>query len=259
VANGAPARSTTSTRASAGKLALPLLVPCLLLRKGQVCLPGPTGPVRVKTRTGTPLDPFDVIDRLKTNYERLYLVDLDGIERGAPQLEYIQELSRDIDLWVDAGVPTADSAIDILVAGAQRAVLSSSYLRAPVEIRRAWKLSTDWAFEVETVEGVVQNATDAWTATDVAVQVEAARLTGITDIVLSPRQADPNWDLVRTIAAGGPTWVDGTFEAAAQGRLAETGAAGGIFHLDRVLADLVVPPDGSPEEAESVSPRDDED
>ena len=36
-----------------------------------------------------------------------------------------------MDLWVDSGVGPADAAIDILVAGAQRAVLSNSYSGVP--------------------------------------------------------------------------------------------------------------------------------
>jgi hypothetical protein len=236
-----------------------MLVPCLLLRRGHVCLPGPDGPVRVKSRSGPEPDPFDVIDRLHPEYERLYLVDLDGIERGVPQLEYIQELSREIDLWVDAGVATADAAIDILVAGAIRAVLSSSSLRGPVELKRAWKLSTDWAFEVETVQGEVRNSGPRWDSTDPGELVGFARGIGISETILSPREQAPDWGLVRTLAAGGSTWVDGTFTVADARRLAETGAAGGIFHLDRFLADRVVAPLEVATPGPSVPPRDDED
>lgn len=217
----------------------PKLVPCLLLRKGQVCLPGPDGPVPVRREGGPALDPFDVVDRLLPEYNRLYLVDLDAIERGSPQLEYIQELSRDIDLWVDAGVPTAESAIDILVAGAQRAVLSSSHLRGPLELRRAWKLSTDWVFEVEFVDGHVQNATPSWASDEAGTLVQVAREVGIADVVLSPREHEADWRVVRRVAAEGPTWVDGSFTVDQGPRLREVGAAGGIFHLDQVLADLL--------------------
>ncbi|MGA8664536.1 MAG: HisA/HisF-related TIM barrel protein [Thermoplasmata archaeon] len=215
--------------------------------------------MRVRTRSGPPLDPFDVVDRLEPDFERLYMVDLDGIERGVPQLEYIQELSRDMDLWVDSGVGTADAAIDILVAGAQRAVLSNSYLRGPVELKRAWKLSTDWAFEVELVEGHVQTYRNAPESPDAPTLVQFAREIGITNVIVSPREQDPDWNLIRSLAVGGPTWVDGTFDVAQQARLAETGTAGGIFHLDHLLADLVFPVDNPPSDSIPVPPRDDED
>jgi histidine biosynthesis protein len=235
----------------------PMLVPCMMLRKGQVCLPGEAGLVVAMTSAGVPFDPFDVVDRLHGKYGRLYLVDLDGIERADPQLDYLQELSRDITLWVDAGVPTADAAIDILVAGAERAVLSTEFLRGPVEVRRAWKLSTDWAFEVEiSPDGTLVASTD-WPSRDPVEVAASVREVGIGDIILSPRETDPDWTLVAGLAAGGPTWVDGTFRIDQAAFLRSSGAVGGIFHLNDVLGQPPVAP--SPDVAPAASPRDDED
>jgi hypothetical protein len=230
----------------------------MMLRKGQVCLPGPEGPVVATDSAGVPLDPFDVVDRLTPKFRRLYLVDLDGIERGNAQLAYLQELSRDISLWVDAGVPTADAAIDILVAGAERAVLSTRYLQGPIEIQRAWKLSTDWAFEVEYSPAGGLVASMQWPSRDGGTIIDSVREVGIGDVILSPRETDPDWTTVKSIAAGGPTWVDGSFTPADLPRLRAAGAVGGIFHLNAFLA--TPPPAPSPPEAASAaSPRDDED
>ena len=118
-------------------------MPCLLLRKGQVCVPGPDGPVPALSPEGAPFDPFDVVDRLTQEYSMLYVVDLDGLEHGDPQLDYLQEISRDVTLWVDGGVRTAEQAIDILISGARRAVLSSAVLHGPRQLKRAWRLSTE--------------------------------------------------------------------------------------------------------------------
>jgi len=124
-------------------------MPCLLLRKGQVCVPGPDGPVTARSADGSPYDPFDVVDHLTEQYPMIYLVDLDGLERGDPQLDYLQEIAREASLWVDGGVRTAEQAIDILITGARRAVLSSAYLRGPRQLKRAWRLSTELVFEME--------------------------------------------------------------------------------------------------------------
>jgi phosphoribosylformimino-5-aminoimidazole carboxamide ribonucleotide (ProFAR) isomerase len=210
-------------------------MPCILLRKGRVCRPGEDGPVPSRTAAGADVDIFDVLDALSPQYRSVYLVDLDGIERNDPQLEYIQEVSRDTTLWVDAGVRNADGAIDILVAGADRAVLSSSYLRGPRELKRAWKLSTDLVFEVELSDGAPAPADPAWGPADAVALATAARAAGPDTVILSPRGADPNWDLVATVAAQGPTWVDGTFTRGAVRALAAANAAGGIFHIDDVL------------------------
>jgi hypothetical protein len=234
----------------------PMLVPCMMLRRGQVCLPGEDGPVVAHDASGAPVDPFDVVDRLRGQYNRLYLVDLDGIERGDPQLAYLQELSRDITLWVDAGVPTAESAIDILVAGAERAVLSTEFLRGPVEVRRAWKLSTDWVFEIEIAPGGALVASTDWPTRDPLDAVASVREVGIGDVVVSPRETDPNWGLVARIAANGPTWVDGSFTPADAAALRSSGAVGGIFHLTALLSSPTPAP--APESVRSASPRDDE-
>ncbi len=194
----------------------------------------------MRRRSGEAYDVFDVIDRLTPTYSLLYLADLDGLERNDPQLEYIQELSRDIPLWVDAGVRKADQAIDVIVAGAQKAVLSSAYLGGPRELRRAWRLSTELVFEIETSNGSLLPVDPGWKSADPLAIVQAARDVGVESVVVSARESEPDWSLIRTIASGGPTWVDGTFTPKEAPQLLAVGAAGGIFHLDAVLASMDV-------------------
>lgn len=213
-----------------------MLIPCLLLRSGMACRPGPDGPVVARTSSGATIDPFDVVDRLVGEYPLLYVVDLDGIEREDPQLDYLQEISRDITLWVDAGIRTSDQAIDILVAGARRAVVSSAYLRGPNALARAWKLSTELVFEVEMAGAQLTPPAGDWGTMDPVELARIVRAAGPDHIVVSPRETDPEWSVVRTIAAGGPTWVDGSFAVSEVPRLRESGAVGGIFHLDELLS-----------------------
>jgi hypothetical protein len=249
----AAASTRLKSRDAAGKG--PRLAPCLLLRRGQVCLPGPDGPVPASRESGGEFDVFDILDELSPNYPFLYLADLDGLEENNPQVEYIQELSREMPMWVDAGVRRADQAIDILVAGAQKAVLSSTYLGGPKELTRAWKLTTELVFELETTAGRVEGVAASWATQDPLELVRLAREVGIPEVVVSPRETDPDWSLISSVAQGGPTWVDGTFDPADVRRLAASGAAGGIFHIDRILASMDAPaPAGAPS-----ATRDDED
>jgi hypothetical protein len=242
------------TRSRAGPGKGPPLAPCLLLRRGQVCLPGPDGPVPAVRESGGEFDVFDILDELSPRYAFLYLVDLDGLEHNDPQVEYIQELSREMPMWVDAGVRRADQAIDILVAGAQKAVLSSSYLGNPKELSRAWKLTTELVFEVETTAGRVDEVAAPWATQDPLELVRVARAVGIGSVVVSPHETEPDWSLIASIARGGATWVDGTFDPADVRRLVESGASGGIFHIDRILASMDVP---SPAVAPSATRDDD--
>ena len=181
---------------------------------------------------------FDIIDRLSPQYPLLYFVDLDGLEENDPQVEYIQELSRDMPLWVDSGVRKADQAIDVLVAGAQKAVLSSAYLRGPKELRKAWRFSTELVFELETGPGVTDAVDPSWGTRDPLEIVRLVREVGIGALIVSPREIDPDWAMVAALAAAGPTWLDGTFTPRDATRLASVGAAGGIFHIDGVLAEM---------------------
>ncbi len=224
----------------------PQLVPCLLFRRGEVYLPGEEGPVPARTADGARVDPFDIVDRLAAEYALIYLVDLDGIERGEPQLDFLQEFSREATLWVDGGVRRADQAIDILVAGARRAVLSSALLQGMRELRRAWRLSTELVFELELdPRGLVRANT--WETADPAGLLAEVRALGLDHAVVSPREVDPNWPLIAAVAAGGPTWVDGTFDRAQMPELVRSGARGGIFHLDdQALAGIEGAPSSPP-------------
>lgn len=234
------------------------LMPSLVLRRGRVCRPGPAGPEDAVTAAGIPPDPFDVIDRIVRDYSLLYLVDLDGIERGEPQLDYIQEFSRDIDLWVDAGVRNADQSIDILVAGAKRAVVSSGMLEGPEELERAWGLSTELVFEIPFEGGKVR-ACPEWHFGDGAELARSVRKIGVGTVILSPRDSAPDWTLVRTISSGGPTWVDGTFDPGEASHLLSTGAAGGIFRIN-ALPDDTSPLTATTSPGPTPTPRrDDED
>jgi histidine biosynthesis protein len=234
------------------------LVPCLLFRRGRIFRPGPDGPEPALTADGSPPDPFDVIDRVAREYTHLYLVDLDGIERGEPQLDYIQEFSRDLSLWVDGGVRTADQSIDILVAGAQRAIVSSAMLDGPDELERAWGLSTELAFEIR-VEGGIVRARPDWEPAAPAAFARTVREIGIQHVVLSPLDDRPDWSLVRAVAAGGPTWVDGSFAPADVDRLKDAGASGGIFHYDTVPEEDRPIPSPSDPRTSPTARRDDED
>lgn len=219
------------------RTAEPLLIPCLLLRDGNVCIPGAEGPEEVRTPAGPSLDLFEVVDRLVETSPRIYIVDLGGIEHGAPQLDYLQELSKSAELWVDGGIRRGDQTIDVIVAGARRATLSSAFLRGPLELRRAWALSQEVIFEIEVHGDRLGGLDPSWQAHDPLGLASIVRATGVTDILLSFRDADPDWALVRAVSAGGPTWVGGTFDRRDASRLSESGASGGIYHIQVELAE----------------------
>jgi hypothetical protein len=247
------ARSATAPDDPTGR---PLLVPCLMIGKGHVYLPAAEGPVVARDPKGAPWEILDVADYLIGRFKRIYIVDLDGIEHNRPQLDYLQEIARDTETWVDAGIRTADQAIDILITGARRAVISSARMQSMKEVRRTWKLSQDLAFEIETRDLIVQTRNPEWATAALPEIVRAVREIGLSDIVLSPRGDEVDWSIVRELAPGGPLWVDGTFEASAISELKASGAAGGIFHIEHELAAWTPKEDEKGEDQESSEIKD---
>ncbi len=198
-------------------------------------LPGPDGPEAAADARGRLVDVFEVSDFLSERYRRLFIVDLDGIEHGNPQLDWLQELSRDTDTWVDAGVPTGEQAIDVLVTGCRRAVLSTTHLASERELLKAWSLSTSLGFEIEVRDGRVVARAKEWNGQNPADLARHIHEIGLAQVVLSPRPDDVDWPTVRSVAATGPLWVDGSFAVADAPRLSEAGASGGIFHIGGLL------------------------
>lgn len=207
------------------------VMPALLFERGDVFRAGPQGPEPILDRRGRHVDLLDVIDGLAARHRTVYLVDLGALEGSDPQLDYIQEVSRDVQLWVDAGVRDAEQAMDVIVAGAQKAVLSSARVRGPRELRRAWDLTTNLAFEVEIWEGEMTPVDPEWGTTDPAQLAAAARSLGPREMILSFRGARRDWSLLSSISSHGSTWVAGSVEPADAFEIARSGAAGVIYPL----------------------------
>ena len=235
-----------------------LAMPSLLIRAGLVYRAGEGGPQVLRRQDGRSVELFDVIDGLAAAHSRVYLVDLSALEGRQPELDYIQEISRDVGLWVDAGTRSADHAVDILVAGAQKVVLSSSRFQGPGELAQAWELSTDLVFEIE-IDGQTMTPVDpGWDVIDPASLAQEVRRVADIPIVLGFRSADPSWSLVRSVASVGPTWVAGDLTPRQSPEIASARAVGAIYPLGDELLRWV---EGTPvpEPADSRSLRDDED
>jgi hypothetical protein len=201
----------------------------------------------VRGAGGQFLDILEVADAVAPRYDGLYVTDLDGRRHGEPQLDYLQELARDADVWLDAGVRVADEAIDGLVTGARRVILSTASLTSARELRRAWKMSTELVFElVVSPEGTVLAMEGEWGGHSPEEVATAARTVGVDTLLYTPRGHAPNWSLVRLLAAGGAVWVGGGYRPIELPSLADSGAAGAIYQLPTDLLDKSAAPDPGP-------------
>jgi len=82
----------------------------------------------------------EALNRGLEAFEKVLIWDLDGIERNRPNLELVRRFEGE-NLWVDAGVRFVDNVIDVLVAGADRAVVGTKTLRDMNEFEEATELT----------------------------------------------------------------------------------------------------------------------
>jgi phosphoribosylformimino-5-aminoimidazole carboxamide ribonucleotide (ProFAR) isomerase len=95
------------------------------------------------------------VSALSDEYEKLYLADLDGIHRNRPQLDIAREVCEEIPTYYEGGVRFANNVIDMLITGADKAVVGTSTLASLDELRGAFKLSEDITFKVDFRDGIV--------------------------------------------------------------------------------------------------------
>ncbi|MCL4326119.1 MAG: HisA/HisF-related TIM barrel protein [Candidatus Thermoplasmatota archaeon] len=79
-------------------------------------------------RDGEYLDPFEIMDELSEQYERLYLIDIDGIENNNPQLDLLNELTDYAKLWIDTGPRRWEDLFDVVVVGSEKSIISLDFI-----------------------------------------------------------------------------------------------------------------------------------
>ncbi|MBN1677845.1 MAG: hypothetical protein JW880_04830 [Candidatus Thermoplasmatota archaeon] len=94
---------------------------------------------------------------LSDSYEKLYLADLDGIVRNRPQLDVAREVCEEISTYYEGGVRVANNVIDLLITGADKAVVGTSTLTSLEELRGAFKLSENITLKVDFRDGIMSS------------------------------------------------------------------------------------------------------
>jgi len=95
------------------------------------------------------------VSKLSDEYERLYLADIDGIYRNKPQLDVAREVCDEVPTYYEGGVRVANNVVDMLMTGAESAVVGTSTLEALDELRGAFMFSENITFKVDFRDGIV--------------------------------------------------------------------------------------------------------
>ncbi len=118
------------------------------------------------------------------DFDTLYMLDLDGIERDRPQLDLIRTLSMRKKLWVDGGSRDIDTLTDMYIAGADRVVLSTKTAPSVDFIEESAEMSNTLILSIDMDGGIISNS-DEVKVMNVEELVESAVDMGIDSFIFA--------------------------------------------------------------------------
>jgi len=94
-------------------------------------------------------------DLRRRNFERIYIMDLDGLERNRPQLDIVQRLSDDFGILYEGGPRRGANIVDFIMAGAEVAYMNSASLESFDELEIALSYTENVGFKVDWDHGII--------------------------------------------------------------------------------------------------------
>jgi phosphoribosylformimino-5-aminoimidazole carboxamide ribonucleotide (ProFAR) isomerase len=190
------------------------LIPSLAVRKGS--------PVRVKDGKyhpfridGRNVPAIELFSSLAERYGTVHFMDLDGISDRDPDLDLLKDIcSGSTSIIADLGVAYSEMVIDVIMAGASDAVISTKSILSLDEIASAYELTENIIVEL-VLEGRSIVAQDPQIARmDPASFISEMAVLGLNRIILvqSDPKAQSTLDSVKSvreaISKGGELYVD---------------------------------------------------
>ncbi|MFO7991149.1 MAG: HisA/HisF-related TIM barrel protein [Thermoplasmata archaeon] len=136
------------------------------------------------------------LDQILTDlqdFDTLYLLDLNGIERNRPQLDLIRTLSMRKKLWADGGTRDIDTLTDMYIAGADRVVLSTKTAPSMDFIEESAELSNTLILSIDIDDEIISPSEEIG-AMDLREMVGAAVEMGIDSFIFAD-YSDNEFDL----------------------------------------------------------------
>jgi uncharacterized protein related to proFAR isomerase len=232
------------SKRSSGKAKEVRLIPALSIFEGRpVVFSRKKGYDGLEDDDGEPIPAKDFVQELVERFgDVVYLMDIDGIERNRPQYSLIKELSKEAELWVDAGTRAPDSLIDIFVAGAEKAVISTKTMEGLDDMVSALEVSEKVMLSIDIDKrGIVARNRDL-ASMYMRTIADIAMTEGIGEIVLADYSRKRNEDLDRTsihdlVNSGAEVYVGGKVVKDDAPILGELGARGGLLDMRSIVKD----------------------
>lgn len=127
-----------------------LMIPAISILNGRI-VTVQQNKYRVLKIENRSLNPVDFVETLadEHGYNIVYILDINGLKGGSPQLKTLRKLSEVAEVWIDAGVMFGENIIDFFIAGAERVVLGSKTIDCLEELEVAHDLSENIMFGLD--------------------------------------------------------------------------------------------------------------
>ncbi len=102
----------------------------------------------------------DLILDLKKEYEAVYIMDIDGMEKNEPNLKVIQNNSPLAPMWVDAGPGDGMVIMDIMVAGVSKTIIGTRNMQDLDLIKEALDMSDNVVLSIDYDEKLLSPSQD---------------------------------------------------------------------------------------------------
>lgn len=191
---------------------------------------------------GVPIPAKEFVEELvKRHGNVIYLVDIDGIERNAPQYTLIKDLSAVADLWVDAGPRHSEAVIDVIVAGAAKGVISTRSMSDVGDLARTMDVTDEvvLCIDMDRDGSVMARSRDVGRM-EPASLAYIAREEEIQDVVLADhgrrrKEGLNEAEIGKLVATGSGIWVGGRVVEDDLRPLAALGVKGAILDMRGII------------------------
>ena len=214
-------------------------IPAINLFKGIPVIKGMEDYEPLKDKDEQNIDIHKLIDELKERFNKALMTDINGINTDKPQLELFKDISRKMKLWIDAGSRSRDCAIDTLVAGAEKVVISTKTLIDMEELDKILELSENVAFDIDYDNGIVSPNKRIREMSPLSLADELKNL-GIEEVIFTDfkhlhSDSNFNFDIGKTLIHSDlKIYFHGRFDESTK-MLKETNLAGVIIEVEKLL------------------------
>ncbi|MFW3145862.1 MAG: HisA/HisF-related TIM barrel protein [Thermoplasmatota archaeon] len=119
---------------------------------------GMYNPVKVD---GTQFETVPLSKMLLNRYGKMHYLDILGIRKGVVEWNLFQSVaSLEGEIWADMGVVYSDGLIDVIMAGAHGAVISTKMIASLEEIASSLELTENVILQIDHDEGIISKDRD---------------------------------------------------------------------------------------------------